>query len=162
MTAEEMFDNYRKIKSEREMLSYQISHFVGLSKDDVIEAMTFARPESDERVQTSNISDKTAKIAMNYQKIQSRENDDYHKFMIKRCQKIDDEIRFFEYAISLLGEPRSNIVFEMLNGEQTWSQISYSNHVSKSMLKKYRKTAIAEVEKQFQLRDELNIQYMLS
>lgn len=162
MTPDKMFDNYSKLKKERDMLSYQISHFAGITRDDVIEALTFATPESEDRVQTSGTSDKTAKIAMNYEKIMDRENDDYYEFMVGQFKKLDGEINFFEDAIRQMGDPRTSVIFEMLDGALTWDQIADSYHVSRSTLRNYRHAAIKEVEKQYELREEMELQFLMS
>ena len=63
MKAEDMFSEYKKMRREMSMIAYQLSHFTGISEEDIIESMTFSRPDG-ERVQTSGISHKTETIAL--------------------------------------------------------------------------------------------------
>ena len=63
---ERMLKNYPAMVRERDSIAHQIAHFKGLNAEEVIESMYTAHSDG-ERVQTSNLSDKTAQIAMNYQ-----------------------------------------------------------------------------------------------
>lgn len=161
MTAEEMFDGYSEMKKKRQMLSYRISHFTGISPEEVIQAMAFSHPCEDVRVQTSGTSDKTARIAENYQKIVARENDDYYQFLLDEYERLDEEICFIDGAVKGLGS-RSSIVFEILDRDMTWDQIADAYHVSRSTVSRYRKAAIAEIREQCKYREQSDLQYILS
>ena len=71
MKAGEVLDKYQELKKEQTVLKFQLSRFKGISEDDIIESMTFSHADG-ERVQTSGVSDKTGKIAVNYKKIADR------------------------------------------------------------------------------------------
>lgn len=163
MTAREMFDKYGEMKKERQMLSYQISHFTEITPDDVIEAMAFAHPVDDDvRVQTSGTSDKTASIAMNYHKIIAKENDDYYQFLVDKYEQLDSEIYFIDCVVKSLGGDKTAIVMEVLDKGLTWDQIADSYHVSRATVRRYRQAAIDELEKQYRIRERQDLQYMLS
>lgn len=77
MRAEEVLNKYQELKKEQAVLKFQLSRFKGITEDDIIESMTFSHADG-ERVQTSGVSDKTGKIAVNYKKIADWENDEWH------------------------------------------------------------------------------------
>lgn len=83
MRAEEMFRDYHRLLKEHSLLEYQLSKFQGLTEADVIESVTFSRPDGD-KVMTSNKSDKTGKLAVNYRKIQERYNDEWYDSLFER------------------------------------------------------------------------------
>ena len=84
MKAEAMIKEYRTMKKELSVLQFQMSRFQGVDENDLILSMQFSHPEEGDRVQTSNISDKTASVAMNYRRIMERENDEWFDFLWSR------------------------------------------------------------------------------
>ena len=63
---EKMIKEYPRMVREREALRKQIEEIEFLSAEDLISSMSFSHPEG-ERVQSSDLSDKTARIAMCYE-----------------------------------------------------------------------------------------------
>ena len=53
---------YPDKRLELRVMEMQLRHFARITEDEVLHAMYFTQPEG-ERVQTSRMSDKTAKIA---------------------------------------------------------------------------------------------------
>lgn len=162
MRAEEMFTEYKKMKQELSVVSYQIRHFTGISEEDLIESMSLSHPDGDERVQTSNPSDKTAKVAMNYKAAADRHNDDWYNFLLKRYYSLNDKICFFEFAISQLDEKKRAIIEDLLEGELTWDNIAVQHNISRAMVGKYRKMAIQEINEKYDLQNQQELRYLLS
>ena len=79
---ERMLKNYPAMVRERDSIAHQIAHFKGLTAEEVIESMYTAHSDG-ERVQTSNLSDKTAQIAMNYQEKMERINREWYEHLEK-------------------------------------------------------------------------------
>lgn len=73
MRAEMMFKEYKNMKRELSVLEFQLRRFEGVNEEEILEAMCFSHPVGDERIQTSTISDKTAKIALNYKHVAESE-----------------------------------------------------------------------------------------
>lgn len=142
MRAEEMFKNYRKMREEREMLSERMKHF---SAAPVRDADTEKNP-----------------VAQNEQKIIAMENADYFAFMARRYRKIDAELTFFEDSVRMLGEEKSTIIFELLDGDLTWDEISDTYHIGRSTLFNYRRQAIEAINRQYEFVDRLDREYLLS
>ena len=162
MRADEMFKKYHEMKEELSMVSFQLAHFKGIPEEELIEAMSFSHPDSDERVQTSTTSDKTAKIALCVSDIVNRESDEWYKFLIKRYRELDDEVSFFEHCIKRLGDKKYSVVMDILEGEMTYDQIAVVNQVGRTTVANYRKEAIAEMNEQYDRREKQQIAFMLS
>ncbi len=162
MRAGEMFDNYHKLKEELSMVAYQIAHFQGIDEDELIEAMSLSHPNNDDAVQTSNTSDKTSKIAFCIADIVDRENDDWYQYLLRRYRELDDEVSFFEHCIKRLGDKKYNVIMDILEGELTYEQIARTNGVGRTTVANYRREAIAEMNKQYDLREKEQISFMLS
>ena len=162
MKAETMFKDYNKMKREMAFLELQLQSFTGLSVEDMITSMTFTGEPEGDRVQTSCTSDKTCSIALDYRKRLAQENADYYRFLYDKYAEIKKEIDFFENGIRSLGEKKADIVFEMLDGDLTWDEISTQYGISRTSLSRARKAAIDYLDRLYAQRERMEIEYMLS
>ena len=162
MKAEAMFKEYRTMKKELSVLQFQMSRFQGVDENDLILSMQFSHPEEGERVQTSNISDKTASAAMNYRQIMERENDEWFDFLWSRYRYVSEEISFFESSVAALPGNLSGVMRDLVEGELTWESIAMKYHVTTAMIAKYKKKALCELEAMYELRDRQTEAYILS
>lgn len=162
MRAETMMKEYKQMKMELQVTEMQLSRFRGITGDDVISMMTYSRPEGDERVQTSSLSDKTAKAALNYRKVMERENDEWYGFLMKRYRKLSEEISFFEESVQRLSGNLPEIMTDLLDGEMTWDEVSLKHHISRRSVGNYRKQAVKELNAMYELREKCAADYMLS
>ena len=89
MRAETMMKEYKTMKKELTILQFQLGQFKGVSEEDMILSMQLSHPDGDERVQTSTLSDKTAKVAMNYRQIMEKQNDEWFNFLCYRQRKMN-------------------------------------------------------------------------
>ena len=162
MTAKEMFDKYKTLKHELAVLEMQINNFTGITEDDMIESMVFSGQPDGERVQTSNISDKTAKIALTFRERMKRENEDYYNFLYNRYCELKTEIDFFEGCVKLLGDRNSDIIFELLDGDLTWDMIETHYNISRMTISRIRRDAIKEISRMYDDRERQEAAYMFS
>ena len=157
-----MFKEYKNMKREMALLELQMENFTGLSMDEIITSMVLSGEPDGDRVQTSNISDKTCSVALDYRKRFRQENEAYYRFLYKRYSDIKKEIEFFENGISMLGGVKSEIMHELLEGELSWDEISLNHNISRGTLFNYRRAAIKELNDNYKMREEANLAYMLS
>lgn len=162
MRAETMMKQYKQMKLELQVTEMQLQRFTGVTEDDVISMMSFSHPSGDERVQTSGTSDKTAKVALNYRKVMARENDEWYDFLLKRYLKLKEEIEFFEESVKRLSGELPEIITDLLGTDITWDMIATKHHVSRTMISKYRKAAIKELDAMYEVREKCESEYMLS
>ena len=158
---ENMLKNYPAMVRERDSLAHQIAHFKGLTAEEVIESMYTPRMDG-ERVQTSNISDKTAQIAMTYQEKMERINREWYEHLEKRLMYLTSEIRNFESALDTLPERQAAIMKDMIVGGVTWDALCVMHHLSRTMIAKYRRRAIARLSEIYDQNEKLAVDYLLS
>lgn len=158
---EKMLRDYPENKRELNCLREQIEHFHGISETDMIYSMQFSQPTG-ERVQTSNISDKTAQIAMNYRERMEKINREWREHLTKQYMDLEEEIRFLESAIKSLSGILPDFMTDMVMGGKTWDELCDIYHVSRTMVSKYRKKAIAELDVLYEKQTAAMIDYMLS
>ena len=63
---EKIMREYRQMLMERSCLENQIRNFQGITENEMIDYLYYSK-SNEERVQTSSVSDKTARIAISYQ-----------------------------------------------------------------------------------------------
>ena len=162
MTAETMFKEYKNMKREESILRFQLSRFKGVEENDIISAMQLPGFDGSDKVQTGRVSDKTVSTALNYRKVVERENDEWFNYLINRYRFVKEELDFFEQSIAALPEVRSGVMTDLLEGEMKWEAIAEKYHVSRTMIAKYKKAALAELEERYRLRDLQTENYILS
>lgn len=158
---ERMLKNYPAMVRERDSIAHQIAHFKGLTAEEVIESMYTAHSDG-ERVQTSNLSDKTAQIAMNYQEKMERINREWYEHLEKRMMFLTSEIQCFESALDTLPERQAAIMRDMITGDITWNAMCLVHRISRTTLAKHRKRAIARLSEIYDQNDRETVNYMLS
>ena len=158
---ERMLKNYPAMVRERDSIAHQIAHFKGLTAEEVIESMYTAHSDG-ERVQTSNLSDKTAQIAMNYQEKMERINREWYEHLEKRMMFLTSEIQCFESALDTLPERQAAIMRDMITGDITWNAMCLVHRISRTTLAKHRKRAIARLSEFYDQNDRETVNYMLN
>lgn len=160
MRAEEILNKYQELKKEQEVLEFQLSRFKGITETDIIESMTFSHADG-ERVQTSGVSDKTGKIAVNYKKIADRENDEWFSYLVSRLEFVNMEIEFFEFTVKGLSNGIGDILWDMVVECMSWVEIEDKYHISHATLGRYRRNALKELDAIYKMRDRQTEIYML-
>lgn len=160
MRAEQMMKEYKNMERELQITEFQLSRFKGVDENDIIETMQFSHPEG-ERVQSSTLSDKTAKAALNYKNIAERENDEWFGFLLQRHEYLKEELDFFIDSVSKLPGVLPGIITDLLDGGMTWDMLTLKYHVSRTMISKYKKSAIKELDMMYEMRDRQTETYIL-
>ena len=145
---------------KRDCLAYQLAHFRGLSAEEVIESM-YTTQQDGERVQTSNLSDKTAQIALNYRKRRERINREWYEEMEKELQMINDEVTFFEAAVHALPTKIRGAISALFIDQETWDTVQADFHIGRATLSAYRRQALRILENLYADRERLQTAYLL-
>ena len=162
LKAETMFKEYKNMKREMDTLRIQLESETGISVDDMIKCMTFGGVTDSDRVQTSNISDTTSRIAMDYRKRMWQENEAYYKFLYDRYSGLKKELDFFVGAIRSLGGKKSEVLLALVVEGLTWDQISDQYDICKKTITNYRKTAIKDIDALYEKRKSTELTFILS
>ena len=146
---EKLIREYPKKKRDLECLKRQIVDFKGIT-----DTMYFSQPEG-ERVQTSGVSDKTARIAATYKDKMERINAEWYEHLEKEYYDLAEEVRFFESALQSLPDELSDVMTDMIIYRYTWDSLCSIYHVSRTMIAKYRRKAIRELEEMYCQRENM-------
>jgi len=158
---ERMLKEYPQMVLERNTLKHQLAHFKGLTAEEVIESMYTPRMDG-ERVQTSNISDKTAQIAMTYQERMDRINREWYEYLERRLMILNDDIVFFENALAALPSPYSEIMQDMILHQVVWDALEVKYSVCRMTLNRYRKKALNDLSQLYDHHEQETAAYLLS
>lgn len=158
---EQILRDYPGMKQEMKQLEYEIADFRGITEEEMIESMQFFQPDG-ERVQTSNIANKTENIALNYKNRMERMNNEWYEYLGKKYVMLAEEVRFLEGAIRALPDKMGEIMTALVIENQSWDDVVSLCYVSRMTIGRYRKRAIEELEKIYEQRDAEQIAYLLS
>lgn len=158
---EKIMQSYQQIVMERNCLENQIMNFQGITASEMIESMYFVQPDG-ERVQTSGVSDKTGRIAITYKDRMNRINREWQEHLVKKHSALFEELLFFESAILSLSGILPDFISDMVIDGLTWDDLAAKYHVSRTMVAKYRKKAIRELEILYTIHDKEMEEYILS
>ena len=141
-------------------MEFQLSRCEGIDYDTVISSLTFSKPEG-ERVQTSGVSDVTARAALAYRKVADRMSDEWLSYLAGQYGQIKEELDFFEHAVRGLSGKLPEIVWDMAVERFTWEELMMKYHISHTMVAKYRKKAIKELDALYEERDRQTESFIL-
>ena len=161
MDVERIFKEYREWKRNLALLEFELGRFQGIPYEDVIESLCFSKPQG-ERVQTSGTSDKTGMTAMVYRQVKERLDDEWFDFLLGRYKQIKEEMDFLEYAIRQLSGRLPEIIWDMIIKQVSWQELMIKYNVSHAMVGKYRKKAVEELKRIYELRGHQTDSYLLS
>ena len=157
---EQLLKDYPKLVQQRDCVAHQLAHFRGVSAEEVIESMYTPRMDG-ERVQSSNLSDKTAQIALGYEEKMERINREWYEHLEKQLQRLNDEIVLLESSLHSLSGKLSDIMWDMVVEGLTWNALCEKYFVSRTMIAKYRKKAISELAQIYEEHDKEAVKFML-
>lgn len=160
MTFNEMIEYYNTSKDNLIMTEKRIKMYFQRTDEDIINEMTFAR-EQGERVQANKISNKTMNIALTYEKMRRKYDEDWCKVYYKKYLELKYEIEFFEDAVDMLPYNARNIVKDFIDGDKTWEEVAQEHNISTSMVGKLRKKAEKELQEKYKIKSEQEEMYNL-
>ena len=158
---EALIRDYQKNKMELKCLEHQIRNFRGISENEMIDTMYFTQPEG-ERVQTSGVSDKTAKIAMSYRERMDAINEEWYQHLEKQYFALAEEISFFESAVKALPGKMGEIMQDMIFSQASWDELADKHFVGRTTIWRYRQKAIDELVVLYEKHEAEMTAYMLS
>lgn len=158
---EKLIRDYPKNKMELKCLEHQIRNFRGISEEEMIDSMYFTQPEG-ERVQTSGVSDKTARIAMNYRERLNTINKDWYEHLERQYVALAEEVGFFESAVNALQGKMGEVMRDMIFSQASWDELADKHYVSRRTIGRYRQKAIDDLVVLYEKREAEMLSYMLS
>ena len=113
-------------------------------------------------MQSSDLSYKTARIALGYRDKLDRINEELIVPMQKRYYALDTEIAFLKSAISHLPDDLFHIMQGLVIEGRTWDEVSEEMFISITKLQKLRKSAIDHLTRTYQRRESEQVRILLS
>lgn len=159
MNAETMFKEYRNMKAELATIHHQLNNYREVDPEELLVAMSFSKPVGNVNLPTGGVSDKTARIALNYRSATLKINEEWLDFLQQRYKELSTELAFFEYNLTQLDDTLKSVAKDFLLEDMTWDEMTSKYHVSHSMIGKYRKKAINTLNKKYILRDKQRENY---
>ena len=123
--------------------------------------MTFSAPQGD-RVQTSDITDKTAMIGISYRERADRINRDWIEHLVVTMAELEEELDFFKAAVDSLPGILAPFMHDMVMEHMTWDCLEAKYHISRYTVSKYRKQAIAKLDEFYAVHEKQMADYILS
>lgn len=158
---ETLIRDYPKNKMELKCLENQLRNFRGISETEMIDSMQFSHPEG-ERVQTSGVSDKTARIAVNYRERMERINREWYEHLEQQYFSLSEEITFLESAVKSLPGKMGEIMQDLIFNQTSWDDLAEKHYMSRRSVGRYRQKAIEELETLYEKYEAESVRYMLS
>ena len=138
---ENILNSYNKIKSELDVLKYELNTMVHPLHSEIIEAQVFSHSIG-EAVSSSSISDKTANIAIEH--VSSQQNARYHAMRLL-IKTISVEISRLEYFMTLLPQNEALLLRQYYFEEKSWVEITAASAASQSTLQRRRNRAVLQL-----------------
>ena len=91
-----------------------------------------------------------------------RINAEWYEHLEIEYYDLAEEVRFFESALKSLPDELSDVMTDMIIYRYTWDSLCSIYHVSRTMIAKYRRKAIRELEEMYCQREREMVAYMLS
>lgn len=91
-----------------------------------------------------------------------RINREWYEHLLKEYDDLRDEILFFESALKALSGDLPAIMTDMIINGETWDSLCSIYHVSRTMIAKYRRKAIRELDELYAEQEKKEVAYMLS
>ena len=141
--------NYDTMRRDLAVLESELDNFRGITPQEVLDTMQFSHPTGD-RVQTSNVSDKTCTIAINYRDRLEQINRDWLK-----------HLDFFDTAVSQLSGYLPGLIHDLVVERETWDMVMGKYHICRKTVANARKKAIAELDVLYSKHDQRMAAYLL-
>jgi DNA-directed RNA polymerase specialized sigma24 family protein len=147
---EYLLKNYNEILKDIEQLKFEYEAFKDIASDEVIESLSFSS-SNDERVTTSNISDKTCKISLIYKEVAKRMNKESRDEIYKMMKATEFEITRLNYCIDRLETKIKEVIKDIFIEKLSWSEACEKCSISEKTLNKYKNKGIDKITSMFDL-----------
>lgn len=146
---EYLLKNYHQVKREIEQLTLLLESPMYDSEEETIEELTFSTPQG-ERVSTSEISDKTSRIALIYKEVNEKQKTAGRRDVEKMIKVNQFELIKLENSIASLDKNLQEVINGIYIEKKKRADICKILFVSENTLNRYRKKGIDEITIIFQ------------
>lgn len=145
-----LLKNYNEILKDIEQLKYEYETYKDIESDEVIESFNFSS-NSEERIQTSSVSDKTCKIVLIYNEATKRMNKESREEIYKVMKATEIEMARLNYCIERLEPQIKEVLKDVFIEKLQWKNICDKRSISSKTLNRYKNKAIEPITSNFSL-----------
>lgn len=136
-----LLHNYKEIVATIEMLKLQLHSFQGVTDEEAIEALTFEK-QTDDRIQTGKISEKTARAGLLYKEYAKRINTETKSEIMQSIAPLENEIKMLETAVEGLTHEECSVIKGLYFAGRPLPQVAGELAISERRVRYVRDTAI--------------------
>ena len=150
---EDRLNRYSGMKTELEMLCYELNRLTAPLSTEVIEGSVLSHPNF-ERVSGSHITDKTADIVVEH--VSGQQDVRYH-VLTAMIRQLNTELQRLEYYVSLLPAKEEEIIRLFYFDNLPWSEITGRLPVTQRTLESRTKSGLDKLLRYYALTDGLGL-----
>lgn len=137
---EYLIKNYDEVKLKLALVRNKLLNFKGFSEESVIESMVFERSQ-EERVQSSNTTNRSENLALTYHERLEQENREYLQSLKECYDFLNSELTFFEETVALLSGDLKEFAQDLIFNNLSWDDLERKYEISRSTIS-YRKQKV--------------------
>ena len=151
---EQKLKDYPGIKKKISLLEYEQAYPVHVSEREILDAMNYAKGDGSGSA-SGHISNKTMYIALNYQQVIERMNQETRDDIACHLELLKREAARIEFYVSLLDQRQEEVIrysyFEQLTNEEAGTKM----HLAARTIKDIKKRAIDALTEMYNYISEL-------
>lgn len=148
---EYLLENYNEILKDIEQLKFEYETFIEVIPEEMIDTLNFSG-STEERVNTSSISDKTCKIALIYNEVANNLNKDARREILKMIKVSEYEITKLNYYIKRLDLNIQSVIKLFYFDKKNLSDISKQLSIVERTVTNYKNKGIYELTYMYNLK----------
>ena len=151
-----LLKNHSRMVREAATLRFELKNFVKVGDDEIIEEMALSHQMGD-GIRSGLISNKTADVALRYQEVVNRVNEEAYKAVIHRLNALETAIERLDFYLGQLDKTQVEVLRGYYFERQTWREMQEGTELTVKTLRKMRDAAVASLTEQYALLFSLSV-----
>ena len=151
-----LLKNHSRMVREAATLRFELKNFVKVGDDEIIEEMALSHQMGD-GIRSGLISNKTADVALRYQEVVNRVNEEAYKAVIHRLNALETAIERLDFYLGQLDKTQTDVLQGYYFERKTWREMQEGMNLATKSLRRIRDTAVASLTEQYALLFSLSV-----
>lgn len=151
-----LLKNHSRMVRETATLRFELKNFVKVGDDEIIEEMALSHQMGD-GIRSGLISNKTADVALRYQEVVNRVNEEAYKAVIHRLNALETAIERLDFYLGQLDKTQTDVLQGYYFERKTWREMQERMNLATKSLRRIRDTAVASLAEQYALLFSLSV-----
>ncbi len=151
-----LLKNHSRMVRETATLRFELKNFVKVGDDEIIEEMALSHQMGD-GIRSGLISNKTADVALRYQEVVNRVNEEAYKAVIHRLNALETAIERLDFYLGQLDKTQTDVLQGYYFERKTWREMQEGMNLATKSLRRIRDTAVASLAEQYALLFSLSV-----